>query len=1028
MSTRSHGPEVLLVESRPADAGLVRQALRESDQPFGLTWVQTLAEAREGLARARFDCVLLDLGLPDTAQLEGLEALLRLPDAPPVVVLTEDCDEARGVDAVHRGAQGYLRRSQLSGRMLQQVLSCAIERSRSHCLLQQALARSEAVLSSLAEGVLVRDALGQAVSLNPAAERMLGLTLEQLQSDSAAADGWRVVRPDGGVIGGDELPGVVAARTGELVEGVLTGVHRADGTFVWLEINCHPLQTSGSARSTYGAVTSFRDVTARLAAEESNRFQAALLDAVGQAVVAIDAEGTVLYCNQRAQAMYGWSSEEVVGRDITDVTRSLSLQDTEQALKLMVALREGRSWTGQFLVRRRDGSTFPALVTNTPVLDGDGRLTATISVSTDMTDRQQSEEAMRRLSAIVASSGDAIIGKDLDGIILSWNRAAEQLYGFAADEVLGKPISMLAPADRLDELAAVMSDIRAGQTVTGIETRRQHRSGHLLDVALTVSPVSDAFGQVVAASAIARDIGDRLEMQRALEHQALHDALTGLPNRVLVTDRLGQALETSRRHEMPVAVIFLDLDNFKNINDATGHQTGDLVLVEVARRLQETVRPGDTVARFGGDEFVILCERTDEQAALRVANRVLEALTGPVELDDRSIYVSASIGIAVSPPVEGAELLRFADAAMYDAKARGRSRAVVFDEALAQTAEERWQLSNDLRRALENDGLELWYQPIVDLTTGAVLGVEALCRWNHPTLGMVPPDRIVAVAEGNGLSFAFDRWVLQRACLAARELLDNGLFVEGGHVAVNISARNVCELELEACVREAVEAAGIPFSAIVLEVTETGVMADPERASRLLQELRALGVTISLDDFGTGYSSLTYLRRLPVSTIKIDRSFISEMVNDPDDLAIVVSIIDLARSVNLDVVAEGIETAEQLALLRRLGCAAGQGWLWSAALPLDEVLANTAVGEETGHGWPRDLPAERPRRRRRELDVTAEHGLTRLVQLHREGASLTTIAAALNKDGFRTPKGQRWHSVSVARTIADMVRLAPARR
>jgi diguanylate cyclase (GGDEF)-like protein/PAS domain S-box-containing protein len=700
------------------------------------------------------------------------------------------------------------------------------------------------------------------------------------------------------------------------------------------------------------------------------------------------------------------------------------MQSAKQVGEIMRSLSDGVSWTGDFLVKRRDGSTFPALVTNTPVLDSNGSLIAVIGVATDITERGRSEAVMRQLSAIVESTGDAIIGKDLSGDIVSWNRAAEQLYGYRADEIIGKSSSLLAPPDRLGEMANVLRNIQAGQTVTDMETQRTHRDGRLIDVAMTVSPVFDWRGHIVGGSVIARDISERKDMQRALQHQALHDALTGLPNRALVDDRLRHALEG--RSRSPVAVLFLDLDNFKNINDATGHHTGDQILVEVARRLEATVRPGDTVARFGGDEFVIVCEQTDEVSARLVADRILAALADPIEVAERAMYVSVSIGISVSPPLDGRELLRFADAAMYDAKARGRSRAVVFDAALAQGTDERWQLSNDLRSAIESDSLQLWYQPIVDLATGDLLALEALCRWDHPTLGMVPPDRFIAVAEATGLSTVLDKWVLRAAGVATRRFMDAGLFRDSGHVAVNISARSLSDAELEQAVRESVAAAGIPYRAIALEVTETGVMADPDRACRLLEDLQALGVSIALDDFGTGYSSLTYLRRLPVSTIKIDRSFISQMVDDADDMAIVVSIVDLARSVHLTAVAEGIESVEQLELLRRLGCSAGQGYLWSRPVPADEILAQVADGARLGRSWPAALPADEVRGRRRPLGVTAEHGLHRLMQLHHSGASLTTIAAALNQEGFHTPRGQRWHTVTVARSIADVVQAMPA--
>jgi diguanylate cyclase (GGDEF)-like protein/PAS domain S-box-containing protein len=1019
--------ELLLVEDSPGDASLVQHALRDATHPVELSWVPTLADAHAHLDTSRAECVLLDLGLPDAAGFEGLDALLQRADPPPVIVLTGDTDTERGIDAVQRGAEDYLDKSRADARALRQAVDYAIERARSRAGLWRALAHSQAVLAALADGVLVRDGRGNLVSINPAAERMLHVTAEQLKDPGALPDGWRTIRPDGTVFTRDDYPGVRTVRTGEPVQNVLLGVERPEHRMIWLEINSYPLREAGKDSPVLGAVTSFRDVTARLAAEESTRFQAALLDAVGQAVVATAPTGEILYWNCQAEVLYGWSAEEVAGQSVVEVLPSI--QSAAQAEEIMTALGQGESWTGEFLVRRRDGTTFPAQVTITPVLDGDGQLVAVIGVSSDITERQRAEEAMRQLSHIVASSGDAIIGKDLEGTITSWNRAAERLYGYSAGEVIGKHISVLAPPQRLDELASVLRSIRSGQTVSDLETKRRHRDGSIVDVALTVSPVYDACNNLVGASAIARDITERKQMQHALEHQALHDALTGLPNRALTADRLQHALTASARRQTPVAVLFLDLDNFKDINDATGHQTGDAVLVEVARRLERSVRSGDTVARFGGDEFVILCEGADEQVAMDIANRCLADLADPVDVGDRSIYVSASLGIAISPPLDGEDLLRFADAAMYDAKARGRSRAVVFDQRLAQTADERWRLSNDLRQAIDSNSLQLWFQPIVELATGTLLGLEALCRWDHPTLGMVAPDRFVEVAEETGLSTLLDTWVLKAACAATRDFMAAGLFAESGHVAVNISARSLGDADLESTVRDTVVAAGIPFRALALEVTETGVMADPDKAVRLLQHLQSLGMSIALDDFGTGYSSLTYLRRLPVSTIKIDRSFIREMADNPDDMAIVVSIIDLASSVDLTVVAEGIETPAQLSLLRGLGCAAGQGFLWSRPIPAHEVLTLVTATQSCGESWlmPGLAVESPPTSRRRSLPVLPEHGLARLMQLHRQGASMATIAAALNRQGFHTPEGTRWHPTSVARTIAETVRPHPGR-
>jgi EAL domain-containing protein (putative c-di-GMP-specific phosphodiesterase class I) len=327
-------------------------------------------------------------------------------------------------------------------------------------------------------------------------------------------------------------------------------------------------------------------------------------------------------------------------------------------------------------------------------------------------------------------------------------------------------------------------------------------------------------------------------------------------------------------------------------------------------------------------------------------------------------------------------------------------------------------LSNDLRQTLHEDALELWYQPIIDLGTGEVLAVEALCRWNHPSRGLVPPATFVTVAEVTGLSSALDGWVLQRACIDAATMIERGVLGAHGYVGVNISARNIGDTTLSATVHAAVKAAGIPYNRLALEITETGAMSDPESAGRVLDELHALGIGIALDDFGTGYSSLSYLQQFPVNIVKIDRSFVSHITETRDDLAIAVSIIDLARSVQATSVAEGVESMDQLSLLRKLGCGAGQGYFWSPALALDDLV--TLVNEQPRKRFrTSDGTKTTSRSRQRAGDATIDHGLKRLIEMHQGGASLATIAAALNKEGFKTPSLLRWHRSTVAQVVAD---------
>jgi diguanylate cyclase (GGDEF)-like protein/PAS domain S-box-containing protein len=691
-----------------------------------------------------------------------------------------------------------------------------------------------------------------------------------------------------------------------------------------------------------------------------------------------------------------------------------------QACEIVAAMNAGQTWSGDFVLQRRDGSRFPALVTNTPVLNDRQELVAIIGVSTDITERKRGEESARSLSAIVESTADAIFTQTIDGTILTWNRGAEELYGYVADEVIGRSVGVLDSADAGDELESILCAVSGGETVRALETVRRRRDGTLVDVSLTLSPVFDEDGAVVAASVIGRDITDRRRLEAELTRQAMYDGLTGLPNRTLLDDRLAQALAGGARRADTVAVFFVDLDQFKTVNDTNGHGIGDALLVEVAQRLLTVIRSADTVARFGGDEFVIVCTDTDADQAQEVADRIATALAEPMEIAGQRFYVTASIGIALTPPLEADAdaLLRYADAAMYDAKARGRSRARVFDASLATQSAQRLELTNDLREALADDALELHYQPVIELATGRLIGVEALTRWAHPVRGWVPPALFVPAAEDSGLIWALDKWVIGRACRDAAALRMAGVLPWFARVAVNVSARNVAHPELVKVVRGSAQLAGLPLDALELELTETGLMTDAPAAREIMAALRDLGVGIALDDFGTGYSSLTYVRQLPVTTIKIDRSFIQHISERAEDLAIAASVVDLARAIGLRVVAEGVETHEQLALLTKLGCGNGQGYLWSPAVPTD-TLADLVrqhpdgflTTSRTGRAH-KDTKASVPR-------IGNEHGLHRLIEQHKQGASLTTIAAALNSDGYRTPAGMRWHATTVARALAD---------
>ncbi len=549
-----------------------------------------------------------------------------------------------------------------------------------------------------------------------------------------------------------------------------------------------------------------------------------------------------------------------------------------------------------------------------------------------------------RFRTLLDLSRDAFMETDGRGVLTEWNRQAELLFGWSRDEVIGRVLhEFLIPARFAGRFAADWSE---AITMVGVERTRPrelcllHREGHELRVSSTAY-VTGVGGELRIGGFI-HEAGEDSGAEEALAHAYLHDSLTGLPNRTLFTYRLAYALAKERATPGGVAVIVLDLDRFKAINDALGHEVGDEVLVAVAGRLTSAGGSPQVIARLGGDEFLVLFDGDDaEREALAFSARALRALAAPVPAGGGEVFLSASVGVAstASGVNEPTPLLSNADAAMYQAKKRGGNGVEVFGEALRVHVMDRMSTEHSLHRALERSELQLYYQPVVDLRDDVVVGSEALLRWDHPEQGLVGPDRFVPVAEENGLIIPIGAWVLQEACEQLRTWQRGSSRL--GAVEINLSARQIDDPGIVDTVAQVLRDTGVTPAQLTLEITESALMRDARSALAVLCELKDLGVSLAIDDFGTGYSSLSYLRRFPLDVLKIDKSFVAELgtrdVEGRDAAEIVAAVVGLAHSLELQVIAEGVETERQLAEIRRLGCDFAQGYLYSRPVPAPEL-------------------------------------------------------------------------------------------
>ena len=663
-----------------------------------------------------------------------------------------------------------------------------------------------------------------------------------------------------------------------------------------------------------------------------------------------DFEHRLRWVNDAFEEVLGYTKEELLGRSYLELVHP---DDVERTKREGDSIARGERGTPDFenRYRRKDGS-YRWLLRSSP---SDLKQRLVYALAKDVTERKHTEtELSEKRSALAeaearfrsafdnAPTGMALVSVDhgTRGKVLRVNAALCELSGYSAEELVGADIQAISHPDDVDGDREVLRSLLDGTSPAyRVEKRYIRKDGEVVWTVVQGSVVRDSDGRPLYGIGQVQDVSERKRFEERLAHQALHDPLSGLPNRTLAVDRLTQALARSRRSGSTVAVLFIDIDNFKVVNDSLGHQVGDGLLVEVAKRLQGVLRATDTVARFGGDEYVMICdELPSERAALRMTERVETALARPVELDGEEQVVTTSIGVAIaSGPEDDAEgLIRDADAAMYRAKELGRARYEVFDQQMRSRAVARLETERALRRALRDDELRLHYQPIVSLTTGKIVEMEALLRWDRPGRGLTPPGEFLPVAVETGLIVPIGAWVLREASRVAAEWRTTYGELAPLPVWVNVSPRELTPALPDLVAQVLLDGQVAPGD-LGVEVTESGLMADPGALGEILEQLDGLGVSTRLDDFGTGYSSLSRLRELPIGGFKIDGSFVSTLDRGTGDTAIVSTVAAMAKALGLTVVAEAVETAEQADAVRILGCDLAQGHHFAKPIPADAV-------------------------------------------------------------------------------------------
>ena len=736
----------------------------------------------------------------------------------------------------------------------------------------------------------------------------------------------------------------------------------------WLDASLKILGGAIAAATAYGLPAYYQRLSAVLkraaaSVQDEARLSAAMQTTLG-AVFMHDAvrddQGNIVdftfnYVNPTAEAMIGRSRESLYGRSVFESYPTAFREGRLELYRKVIATGEPITFETESTILNANTGRDSSIIRIQAVKLGDGLLITCVDITTEHRTTQELKRSLAYNKAIIASSSFSIVITSLDGTIASINPAAEVMLGYSESELVGQNVTVLHEPDEIIEVSQLYSE-ELGETIPpdssvlsarlthGLEEDREWtyicRNNLRIPVQVHVNAIEDEEGETIAYMASSYDLTDRKQTDQYIYHIAHHDPLTGLPGRSLLRDNIENAIEVNSRTRTLFAVLIFDLDQFKRINDSLGHETGDLVLREVAYRLRSSVRHADSVARFGDQFVVILNGLGDRSEAEALARKLRESFVMPVQASGQQIVITASVGISLYPEtVNAEELLKHADIALDHGKTQGRNGLAVFTPDLGKRLLERLHTEVALRRALANNEFFLVYQPQISLTDHALIGVEALIRWRRPDIGLVLPSLFIPIAEESGLIIDIGAWCLETAC---REIaaLQRELSCKLS-VAVNLSPNQVHGAHFHQTIERALALSGLAPESLEVEITEGLLMRDSEETLQILEGIQALGVTTAIDDFGTGFSNMSYITRFKVDRLKIDRSFVSRCLTDANSLAVTTAIIALAHSLNMEVIAEGVETVEQATMLRDLECDSAQGYLYAKPLSLADVHAFT---------------------------------------------------------------------------------------